>query len=181
VNILIPLHGPLEGLVEEDTDGALPNREQINEVRDDGPFQGTLAEYLCHIAKISILTNNGRSTRVIDHVLNLIGRIDGRYGDCHGSNLLNSKKSDDPLDAIGDVNHDPITLPHPKVTQGVGKSVAEIPQLAIREPLAQIDNGRPIGISLTHAFKSREGVFLFFTSHFVPSFNVLNCCGRGGS
>ncbi len=181
MNILIPLYGPLGGLVEEDTDGALPDREQIDEVRDDGPFQGALAEYFRHIAKIGILTNNGRSTRVIDHVLNLIGRIDGGYGDCHGSDFLNSEKSDDPLDAVGDVNHDPITLAHPKVTQGVGKSVAEIPQLAIREPLAQIDDGGAIGISLTHPFKSREGVFLFCCSHFVPSFNVLNCRGRGGS
>jgi len=63
--------------------------------------------------------------------------------DSNGSNFLNSKKGDDPLCRIRNIDHHLIPC-QSELSQGCSKSIDEILQSAIREGFAQINNaGRP--------------------------------------
>jgi hypothetical protein len=145
------------GILSKRNYRSLPEREKINQVGDDGPFQAGFWEYLFYVAEIGIQTDNGLCPGVIDHIFNFKGGINGGDGNNDRSNLLNSKKSDDPLHRVRNIDHHLVPLADPELGQGGSKSVNEILQSRIREAFTQINNGRTIRIFFTHPFESGEG------------------------
>jgi hypothetical protein len=143
--------------VEEKSYGSLPERKKVDEVGDDGPFQAGFWEYLFYVAEIGVQTDNGLGPRVIDHIFDFKGGINGRNGNDDPSDFLNSKKSDDPLHRIRDIDHHLVPFANPEPGQGGSKSIDQILQPSIRKVFTQIDDGRPIRIFFTHPFKSSEG------------------------
>jgi hypothetical protein len=157
IYILVLVDVSFGNFVEEESYGSFPERKKVNEVGDDDSFQAGFWKYLFHVAEIGIQADNGLCPRVIDHIFNFKGGVNGRNGNNDRSNFLNSKKSDDPLHRIRNINHHLVPFADPELGQGGSKSVNEILQSRIREAFTQINNGRTIRIFFTHPFESGEG------------------------
>jgi hypothetical protein len=90
-----------------------------------------------------------------------MGGIDRRDGNSDSAELLNGEEGNDPLDAVGDVDDNPIAFLDTEIVQSGGETVDIIHQAAIGVTFSQINDGDLIWISVADPFKPGEIIFPF--------------------
>ena len=103
-----------------------PKGKKVHQICDNGPLEPCACKNFLDIAKVCVQANDRLSARVVDHIFDLKRGVDWRDRYNHCTNLLDTKKGDNPLNTIGDIDHDPVALLDTHVSQGSSKSFTQL-------------------------------------------------------
>ena len=129
----VPVHFACRDFVKQDSQGSFPERKQIHQVGDNGVFQAGLVKHLLYIAEVCIQADHGFRAGIVDHVFDLKRGVNWGHRHKNGAQFLDGKKSNDPLHAVGDIDHDLVAFFDPHVRQGACKPFAQIPKAGVAE------------------------------------------------
>ena len=160
MNLGVPFHFAVRDSVEKNTQISFPGRKEVRKVRHNDALETGVRQDLFDVAEVRVLADDRLDPGVLDHVFDLEGSVDRGNGYQHGPDFLDGQKADDPLDAVGDIDHHPVALLDAQVQQGPCKPLAQFAQSAIGERLPEVHDGRPVRIGLAHPVEPGEGQFV---------------------
>ena len=99
-------------------------RQHVGRIGDNGFFKASLVEYVFDIAIVGVLADHGFRPGIVDHVFDFVRSVDWRNRNDDRPHFLDGQKRHDPLDRIGDVDHNPVALFNTQSGQGAGEPFA---------------------------------------------------------
>ena len=129
IDLFVPVHLAMGDLVKKYPQIPFPKGKKVHQISDNGPLKPCVFKDLIDIAKVCVQANDRLSAGVVDHIFNLKRGVDWRDRYNHCTNLLDTKKGDNPLDTVGDIDHNPVALLDTHVNQGTGKAFTQLLQM----------------------------------------------------